>query len=366
MYLSSLHLADFRNYESLDLVLPPEGALFAGSNGSGKTNLLESIHTLCLGRSQRGAKRTDMIRAGAAVASIRGTFHSDNSPEAPTEASLGFSRDRKMILSCNGSRVRSLAEWFSHGAVVPFGPDDVLLVQGQPSERRRFIDILISQIDPAYLERLTTYHRVLANRNKTLATTQDHHLLDVLDIQLVESGDYLQAKRVEIMEFCSPIFVEMYAAICGGREHANFRFDPSISLHENGMKPWREVFYNTLKNNRKRDLELGYSSCGPHRDTILFFVNDRSSRTFASQGQCRSLALALRLCSVQCIETYRKEAMIFLVDDAFSELDDSRIAQVYPLICTRGQVLLTTPADNLPVAVDGQVFRVDQGTVRPQ
>ena len=365
MYLASLQLEEFRNYASLDLSLPSQGALFVGPNASGKTNLLEAVHLLCLGRSQRRARRIDLVRHEADTTCVRGRFEPQDPGEgAAVDASVGVGRDRSFVLRRNGEAVRSLREWFGLLGVVSFGPDDVNLIQGEPAARRRFLDMLISQMDPVYLEQLGNYSRTLMGRNRTLSTTRDAHLLDALDAQLVDSGEYIYTMRKSVVDFCKPLFSEIHAGISGCAEQGTLAYAPSVPLPVRGGQTWREVFYNALKNNRKRDLDLGYSTCGIHRDSIRFFIDGRPSSVCASRGQCRTQALALRLCSIRCLEAFCSRPLLFLVDDAFSELDETRMAQVYPLIRSRGQVLMTSPADSAALRFDGPVYRVVHGDVR--
>jgi DNA replication and repair protein RecF len=363
VHLSSLEINEFRNYSSLALKFAPQGALLRGSNGSGKTNVLEAIHVLCLGRSQRQASRTHLIQRGASACHLRGCFVPADGA-LTLDAAIGFGRDGTVRMSSNGMRVATMREWFSHGAVVSFGPDDLGLVKGEPGVRRRFIDMLIAQIDAAYLDHLVAYGRVILNRNRLLGESSvDEALLDVYDEQLAHHGGYLYAKRVEVMSLCQELFGPVYGQIACDTEQAQVAYRPSIAPEKVGMSSWQEVFYNVLKIKRKEDFARGYTTAGPHRDTLLFFINGHQARWYGSQGQCRSLALALRLSSVGCLEQYKREPMLFLVDDAFSELDDVRAAQVYSLIQSKGQVFLTTPSQQLPFAVSMPQYRIEQGTI---
>lgn len=363
MHLTSLEINNFRNYRGLSIQFSANGALLRGSNGCGKTNVLEAIHVLCLGRSQRQASRTHLIERSAQACHLQGCFVPADGG-LPLEAAIGFGRDATVRMSINGTRVATMREWFSHGAVVSFGPDDLGLVKGEPGIRRRFIDMLIAQLDRVYLEHLVGYGRVMLNRNRLLCSPiVDSALLDVYDEQLSHHGGYLIAKRVEVMSLCQDLFEPLYSGIASDREQAQVRYCPSIAPEKGGMSSWQEVFYNLLKIKRKEDQARGFTTAGPHRDTLLFFINGHQARWYGSQGQCRSLALALRLSSVGCLEQYKREPMLFLVDDAFSELDDVRAAQVYSLIQSKGQVFLTTPSQQLPFAVSMPEYRIEQGTI---
>jgi len=359
VYLSSLHLTDFRNIEQLQLEIGSPGALFKGPNGSGKTNLLEAVYLLCTGKSQRGARRADMIRHGAQATCVRGQVNRATA----TEAQIGFDRSGAVKMSRDGRHVATRREWFSGCAVVAFGPEDLGLITGAPVERRRFIDMLISQVEPRYLEELLGYNKALANRNRLLTDGASPELDEVYRMRLADHAAYLYEQRTSMLSACQEFFASSYAEISGRREHARLAFRPAISAQDCGNQTWRDVFLSILERSRKRDVELGYTSRGPHRDELLVFLDERPARAFASQGQLRSLALALRLSAVRLIERLRGESMVVLVDDAFSELDDERIARVYPLVRQRGQVLMATPVDRVPMKLDIPTFAVRDGTV---
>lgn len=342
MFLTHLRLQGFRNFDSAEIELPSEGALFLGRNGSGKTNLLEAVHLLCTGRSQRGADRKQMIQHGKDISFVEGTFHSQDG-SVTRKASIGFSRNRKVSMMRDGHPVVSLSAWFGHGLVISFSPEDIALVTGAPRLRRRFLDILISQIAPEYLDHLIKYRAGLVNRNILLTKGITDTQLDAFEIHMAATGAGICHFRQEVLGLLSEDFSRFYAEISQNGESAELHYTPSISGFSGSETEWKNVFLDQLRKSRNRDLQLGFSSVGPHRDDVKITLNSRQARGYGSQGQCRSLALALRLGSVFCTERYRNEKMIFLVDDAFSELDDSRIQGAYPLLQDRGQVLLTSP-----------------------
>lgn len=363
MHLSHLHLTNFRNYEELLLEIPASGCLFRGANGTGKSNLLEAVHMLCIGRSQRHARRLAMIREGAEFCRIEGRFNGDAADAVSRTVGIGFDRARNTAVSINDEPIASLREWFGQGAVVSFGPDDVGLIGGEPAARRRFLDILICQLDPAYLDALVRYQSALANRNVVLARGGDQRMLDVYDEILAASGAALVCRRREIVAFCQEIFSDSYAEICGSKETAGLEFRASFSPENGGVDAWKNVFFLALKDRRKTDIDQGFTGLGPHRDDLVFKFNGRAAKGFASQGQYRSLALALKLAAVACVEAFRHERMLFLVDDAFAELDDDRMAAVYGRIKSKGQVFMTTPLAKLPITVDIAEYTVAHGAV---
>jgi DNA replication and repair protein RecF len=366
LYLAELELHDFRTYPHLRVTFQASGAFLYGPNGCGKSNLLEAIHVLCVGRSQRATARAEMIAHGARAASLRGVFV-DSSGDTRLEVGYGIDRDGRLRLSLQGEPVATQREWFGGRPVASFGPEDLALVAGAPAQRRRFLDMLASQIDARYLAALIAYNRALTNRNRLLASrTADSALLDVYEEHMAEQGAILYKERTGLVSLCQEFFAENYRVVCGGAEPAALAYRAGCGAAERGTEPWQMVFSKTLKNNRKRDLELGYSTRGPHRDDVLLSLDKYPARTLASQGQMRSLALALRLSALQCLETRGATRAMLLVDDAFSELDDSRTARVFPLLRSGGQVFLASPTDRIALDPPLPRYHVSRGKVEAQ
>ncbi|HUI91228.1 MAG TPA: DNA replication and repair protein RecF [Chitinivibrionales bacterium] len=362
MYLSRLHLDNFRNYKDLSLDIPERGALFSGPNGSGKTNLLEAVFLLCTARSQRGAARGDLIRFSSDYSYVEGVF-SKKENGAETQVSIGFNREQKVSMKVNDRAISSFSQWLGHGMAVSFGPDDLKLVQGAPRERRNFLDIFISQIDPAYLDSLIMYKKNLTQRNNLLSKRFADAQLDAYEDAMVLHGAPVFAKRHELCAAMAPVFANYYGEISGGSESAAMEYRPSVKCDSGAEKDWKKEFYSSLKNAKNRDIQNCYSSVGPHRDDVALFVNGNDARSFASIGQCSTISLSLRMSSVLVSGRYRKEAMIFLFDDAVSYLDAMRTSRVFPLLERRGQLLITAPSNREPRLADMPHFTVQEGAV---
>lgn len=360
MNLHRLQLITFRNYHSLQLVFPEEGAIFEGINGSGKTNILEAVYILCTGRSQRGAKRSEMINFGSDNTYIEGEFKEG---DRSAVASMGFSRDKKVVMKFDGAVVKKFTEWFGKRPVISFGTDDLQLINGTPEFRRRFIDVLCSQIDSEYLTSLITYKHFLSCRNQILSSNFDRIQCEIYEEQMAENGAEIFIKRKEIISFLGPFLQDYYREISGNRENAGLLYEPSVSCECSSKNEWKNVFYELLKERRNKDLETGFSTVGPHRDDIRFLLNQKPSKTYGSQGQWRSIVLSLKLSSVSCLEHFRQDKMIFLIDDALSELDQDRTSRVLPLIENKGQVFIATPVFNSPMKKTLLRCKVNDGTV---
>ena len=362
MHLARLTLDNFRNYKNVSLDFSAQGALFHGLNGSGKTNLLESIFFLCTARSQRQATRDEMIRFSSDYGFIEGVFSTpDGLIRKPM--SIGFSHDKKVSMKADGVPVISVSQWFGHGTVIPFGPDDINLIRGLPKERRAFIDIIMCQIDPEYLKNLILYKKNLAERNALLALHVDDMQIDVYEESMAEHGALIFLKRQEIISFMKPFFADFYGEISGNRESASIEYKPSVTCDSDTLNDWENVFYRSLKNAKKKDICHGFSSVGPHRDEVAVSVEGRAARMFASQGQCITLTLALRMCSILYGENHKKDTMLFLFDDALNYLDKERTSRVFPLLKGKGQIFFATSSDRDMCIEDIPHFTVANGRV---
>ena len=359
MHLKKLTLQNFRSYPELSIEFPPEGALLEGLNGAGKSNLLEGIHLLCTGRSQRGAARSDMIAHGQEAAYVEGEFCATANDD-PVSAAIGFSRDRKVVMKRGGEEVRSFSEWFGERPVVSFGTDDLELVYGAPEGRRKFLDMLISQTDRAYLDALASYRRGMACRNALFGRTDDPAQYEIYERAMAESGALLVSRRVEIAGELEALAAGFYAEISGGGEAAGMEYISKLKCDSACINGWQNLYLNTLAERRKRDAELMFTAHGPHRDDLRFLLGGRPAKAYASQGQCRSFALSLKLGSAALLERRREGGMIFLIDDAVSELDPERTSRAYPLLEGRGQIFIATPRCQAEVGA-----RVLRCTVEP-
>lgn len=363
MSLQYLRIHFFRNYEHAELALPEEGALFVGGNGAGKTNLLEAIHFLHTGRSHRTTAKRDVISRGESVCSIFGRFHIGDHPRE-NEISYKLFRQSPTQVELNGKRLDSLSRWFGRGTIVSFAPQDIGLVHGAPSERRRYLDMFLSQQDPDYLLALISYRRNLAQRNALLQSGRAGGELAVYEERMAEDGAAIFHRRCEALSPLAAAFSSYYGRISTSGEGAQIAYTPSIRCSEATSEGWKNVFYNTLKQRRKGDFSLGFSSVGPHRDDLRCTVGGLPAKTHASQGQSRSVALALRLAAMHCLRETTGRPVTLLVDDAFAGLDAARRERVYPLVKSQGQLCVTSHSADIPELGDIHRYLVKHGTLR--
>ena len=361
MSLNHLQLLNFRNYTDLHIEIPLKGMVLEGDNGSGKTNFLESIYMICTARSQRGSKKSEMINFNSDFAFIEAQFLNPNA--ARTSRSIGFGKDKCIVMKIDNTRSDSIIDWFSNRPIISFGPNDLSLVYGTPEDRRKFMDMLCSQIFEDYLKNLLIYKKSLLNRNKLLLQKFDIKHITIYEEQMSESAAEILLKRKELIHLLQPHFLNIYSEISQNREKVNLQYQLSLKHDCSSKIEWKNVFFRVLEEHRNKDCEYGFTSIGPHRDDLSILLNNRLSKHFSSQGQCRSIVLALKLGSVFCLEKCRKQEMIFLVDDAVSELDSQRTSKFLPLIEDKGQVFIAVPELRGDVLKNYSHYHVSEGTV---
>ena len=361
MHLKKLFLKNFRNFADLSLEINGSRNIFAGPNGSGKTNILEAIHLLCTARSQRNASRNEMIRFHSCSSQIYGEFEEENEEQERKRFSIVFDRQNGMSLKINERKISTISEWFGIQPIVSFAADDIELVYGNPEIRRRFLDMFISLTDKMYLQALFEYRKNLLSRNKLLKTGIDEALCDIYEKNMADAAKNIIDKRTEACVELNRIGREMYGKISGKKDDFSLVYKPNFSDDISSKNSWEKVFYTMLTETRKRDQLFGFSSCGPHRDDLLIFMNEKAAKNFASQGQCRSIAVSLKLSSMECIEKKANNSMLLIFDDAVADLDRERAARLFSLIENRGQLFMASPQKNTNILADAHEYVIREG-----
>jgi DNA replication and repair protein RecF len=337
---------DFRNFEKLDLEIPPAGLAIIGENGQGKTNLLEGIYYMQVLRSVRGARDQDLVRFGAKGFYIAASCASDNAHEI----AVGFeTRGRKKKVTIDGSVAARLSEAFGSLPSVMFSPRDIQLVSGSPGERRRFLDLVLALSSRRYLTALQLYRAALARRNAALregARSGDESAASVWEPALAEHGAELVKSRTEWITERSSEFTRLTTSI-GEAGEARMSYSTSLPRDED----IRAAIENSLARHRRHDLRRGMTHSGPHRDDLLLTLDGRELRVFGSAGQQRTAAIALRMLESDTIRSSRGVAPVLLLDDPFAELDAKRSARILDLLrgAGLGQTILVVPrATDIP------------------
>ena len=366
MYLSHLSLTNFRNFPQLELDLSPGVVTLFGRNAQGKTSLLEAIYLLAISRSFRAENEYETVNWHAAaeggLAMVAGTIEKEGEQlrvhvgyqcvpvqEAASSQAHGTHRRFNMRKQIRVSRVkRSAAELVGLVNAVLFSADDLEIVQGPPSIRRRYLDILISQVDSSYLKTLQRYQRVLQNRNKLLKSIRergaDEDELIFWDEELIKEGSAIVNRRYEAMESLSSICRERHSELTGGEENLTVDYRPSVPRHEqsSSVDGIKQGFIVALKTSKPRERNMGLTAVGPHRDDFKLLVNDVDMGIYGSRGQARTIALAMRLAEVAYLASIRGEGPIVLLDDVLSEMDSFRRNRVLDKALQYQQVIITT------------------------
>lgn len=346
VWLRRLACRDFRNFERLDLELPSAGLAIIGENGQGKTNLLESIYYLQILRSVRGARDQDLVRFGA-----RG-FHVSCECEAGNthEIAAGFeTAGKKKKVTRDGAPAARLSDAFGSLPSVMFSPRDIQLIAGAPSERRRFLDLVLALTSRRYLTALQHYRAALARRNAALrdaAKSGDEASVSVWEPTLAEHGATLVRERAEWIGERAEEFSRLSAAIGEAGESRMAYVSPAAREDDT-----RAGLAESLARHRRHDIRRGMTHSGPHREDMSLTLDGRDLRLFGSAGQQRTAAIALRMLEGSTLRSVRGLAPVLLLDDPFAELDLRRSARILEILrgAGLGQTILVVPrASDIP------------------
>lgn len=368
MELESLKLDHYRNYSDLTLEFSPGVNVFLGENAQGKTNLLESIYVLALARSHRTSSDKDLVQWQAKEATISGQVKRSISE---TPLSLHFSNKGKKA-RVNHLEQSKLSHYIGQLNVILFAPEDLELVKGAPSVRRRFIDMEFGQMNPLYLYNTTQYKRILKERNAylkrlQLKQTTDTVFLDVLSEQLVDVGSQILIARQEFLNKLELAAQPIHAEISDQREALKLRYMSSVDFASDAsLEEVKSVFADALSRQRSREIMQGSTMVGPHRDELQFDVNGNNVAIFGSQGQQRTTALAIKLAEIDLMQQETGEYPVLLLDDVLSELDASRQTHLLLAIQDKVQTFITAPTLSdiaRQLIRKPRVFQVKQGVI---
>ena len=414
--LTNLVLRNFRNYTACDIGFPRQVTLILGGNAQGKTSLLEAIYFLCTAESHRASPYAELIRYHAEGFYLKGLLNPNgDEDENADEVSLCLEATKwaagQFKLKKNGVLQTKRSAWLGQFNVVFFAPESLTLVKGAPMERRRFLDLLISQVDKNYLADLQAYRAVLKQRNELLKQFRTHShrrgretaQLGVWDELLVESGTAIIVKRLEVLQQLKRYALQKQKALTGGRETLILTYQPAwqpatkpVDIDDDesarttvlpytansGMREKRAendaqvctTFRETLHQARETDLRRGTTTVGPHRDDVLmeleteregFLIRERA-RAYGSQGQQRTIALALKLAEVELIRQTTGSPPLVLLDDVVSELDEKRtvfLLDVLQQVNAQTFITATQQASLLNYLEQPAVFTVENGQV---
>lgn len=359
MFLKELSLENFRNIESEKISLSDGVNIFYGDNAQGKTNIIESVWLFSSLKSFRGAKDFDFVKKGCEKSDIKCVFEKNG---REITGNIRFFTDKRKEILKNGVKIRS-AEMIGQINTVLFYPEHLSLVKGGPEIRRRFADTAICQIKPQFYQVLKEYNKVLAQRNKLLASGRNDMLETVgaWDIKLAKLGAIITHTRKTYIEKLVSIAERTVDELSSGKEKISFEY---FSYGKSGITSVEEeerVLSEKLRENFSEDIKKQFTSEGAHRDDFTVFINGNTAKIYGSQGQQRSVVMAMKLAEADICKEYNEEYPVMLFDDIFSELDSLRKAYITESVKDK-QVIVTT-CEKIDFFENARYFNVKQGKV---
>ena len=346
MRIRELTLRPFRNFAAIHLGFAADHVLIFGPNGRGKSNILEAISYLSIGKSVRGAKDQHVVPHGEDFFDIR-SLCSDGRHDQQVRVFYSKKEGKKAFV--DATPLPRVSELLGTFRTVHFSPEDVSLVLRFPAQRRRLLDILIAQSSAAYLRYMQRYYRVLAQRNHLLRTAKksrhglvDGQVMEPWDVQLVDLGAQLRLYRLEALNKLRAPFIRYYGRFALAGEEAAIVYQ---GAKEQDLDALRAELREALSRRREQETQIGYTLCGPHRDDLKFILNGEPAELYASEGQLRTILISWKLAEARYMEEQTGQQPVLLLDDAFSELDSGRIGELLDIVGEFEQVIATTPQE---------------------
>lgn len=357
MIIKSLELENFRNYDSLKIEFSNGTNILYGNNAQGKTNILEAIFLSSTTKSHKGSKDKEIVNFNQEEAHIRTYIEKDGVEE---KVDMHLRKSKSKGIAINNQKIKKAADLLGLLNVVLFSPEDLGIIKNGPSDRRRFVDMELCQLDKFYLYNLNSYNKIVNQRNKLLKDISINPSLkdtiNIWDSQLVSFGNQLIDRRKNFIDQLNDIIFDIHKKLSGGREELLIQYEPDVL---------KEEFEGKLKINQFKDIKLKQTSVGPHRDDFSFNIGNVDIRKYGSQGQQRTAALSLKLSEIELVKKITKDTPILLLDDVLSELDSNR--QNY-LLNSIGNIQTIITCTGLDEFVNNRfeinkVFKIINGTV---
>ena len=374
MYLKSLHVKQFRNYIDQEVHFTPPKTVIVGNNAQGKSNLLEAVLLLATLRSHRVSKDRDLVRNGETIAEIIAICQRSRSIESyPVELGMWMRSSGKRTLKVNGVNQARHLDFLGNLNAVMFSSLDLDLVRGSPESRRNWLDTVLIQLEPIYINLLQQYNQVLRQRNALLKSIKqgqiqyDPQQMALWDAQLVTAGTRLIRRRSRLLERLTPIARHWHQAISGGSEYLEITYIPKFGFAPTDtVEHIHQAFFDAIVQKAIIEQHQGTSLVGPHRDEVALTINHTPAREYGSQGQQRTLVLALKLAELELLESVIGEPPLLLLDDVLAELDLQRQDHLLNAIGDRVQTIITTThlgSFDAQWLNSARIFQVENGKI---
>ena len=357
MIIKSLELDHYRNYERLDIEFDEGINILYGNNAQGKTNILESIYYLGTTKSHKGSKDKDVIRFGKDESHIRSLVIKNG---IDYKLDMHLRKSKSKVIAINGNQIKKASELLGIVNIILFSPEDLSIIKNSPSDRRRFMDLELCQLDKVYLSNLSNYNKIVNQRNTLLKDIWNHpelrDTLDIWDNQLVSLGSKIIERRELFVSQLNEIINEIHKKLSGEDKLLEINYSPNVTVQD---------YEKLMMSNREKDIRYKLTSVGPHRDDFIFMIDGVDVKKFGSQGQQRTVALSLKLSEIELVKNLTGNPPILLLDDVLSELDSNRQNYLLNSIGDIQTIITCTGLDefiNNRIHVN-QVFKITNGTI---
>lgn len=361
MYIKELKIRNFRNYSAVNVCFNKNVNILYGDNAQGKTNLLESIYLLAITKSHREFIDNNLIKEGTTEASIDGVIYKN---KIATRLGVVINENKKKLMVDN-DEIKKVSDYISNFNIIIFYPEDLEIIKGFPSVRRKFLNLEISQIHNSYFKVLLDYNRLLKIRNNLLRREKiDLNYFETINEYFIDKAVFIYRARKKFIDKINEESARVYNLLTG---ETGFRISYESGISDYNDQELREFLKTRINENHKKERKIGVSLVGPHRDDIQFFLNELNIRDYGSQGQQRIAVLTTKLSEIEMFKNSKKETPVLLLDDVFSELDKKKRQRLVKFIKHNMQsIITTTDIKNIDEKIldKAKIIEIKAGTIK--
>lgn len=360
MYITEISFKNFRNYENLDISLSPEINLIYGDNAQGKTNLVEGIYFCSMAKSFKFSPDMGFINFGKEKAEIKATYLSDNRKK---ENKIIFDKKKGKQIEINGVPIKRRIDFLGNLNVVLFSPQDMDTVKDSPSYRRKYMDLCAGQLRKKYLSALSDYNRSLSQKSKLLKN-EDVSTLDIWNEKLAEYGSIIMWYRISLVNRIKEIIRPIFDEISEGKEKIKLKYLKTVPFDEAGdINYIKNEFLTALNKYKEKEINEKICLLGPHRDDLIFYINGKNAKLYGSQGQQKSIVLALKMVQAELFYQQTGQYPILLLDDITSEFDLKRRKYLIGQLKNKQVIITGTEKKIIPEELKPKCFKVEKGII---